>query len=64
MMFFLALGYRVIAHDRRGNGRSTQTVNGNHMDTYAANGDELVKALDLKNTIHIGHSMVGGEVIR
>ncbi|HEV2696181.1 MAG TPA: alpha/beta hydrolase [Verrucomicrobiae bacterium] len=64
MMFFLAHGYRVIAHDRRGHGRSTQTVNGNDMDTYAADVAELVKALDLKNTVHIGHSTGGGEVIR
>ncbi len=64
MMFFLGHGYRVIAHDRRGHGRSTQTVNGNDMDTYAADVAELVKALDLKNAIHIGHSTGGGEVIR
>jgi non-heme chloroperoxidase len=64
MMFFLAKGYRVIAHDRRGHGRSTQTVNGNDMDTYAADVDELVKALDLRNAIHIGHSTGGGEVTR
>ena len=64
MMFFLGLGYRVIAHDRRGHGRSTQTVNGNDMDTYAADVAELVKTLDLKNAIHIGHSTGGGEVIR
>jgi non-heme chloroperoxidase len=64
MMFFLDHGYRVIAHDRRGHGRSTQTVNGNDMDTYAADVAELVQALDLKNAIHIGHSTGGGEVIR
>jgi len=64
MMFFLARGYRVIAHDRRGHGRSTQTVNGNDMDTYAADVAELVKALDLKNAVHIGHSTGGGEVVR
>src|SRR6202142_695783 len=64
MMFFLGHGYRVIAHDRRGHGRSTQTVNGNDMDTYAADVAELTKALDLKNAIHIGHSTGGGEVIR
>ena len=64
MMFFLGHGYRVIAHDRRGHGRSTQTVNGNDMDTYAADVDELVTALDLKNAVHIGHSTGGGEVIR
>ncbi len=64
MMFFLARGYRVIAHDRRGHGRSTQTMNGNDMDTYAADVAELVKALDLKNAVHIGHSTGGGEVVR
>ncbi|HEV3414173.1 MAG TPA: alpha/beta hydrolase [Puia sp.] len=64
MMFFLQHGYRVIAHDRRGHGRSTQTANGNDMDTYAADVAELVHHLDLKNAIHIGHSTGGGEVIR
>jgi len=64
MMFFLERGYRVIAHDRRGHGRSTQTVNGNDMDTYAADVAELAEALDLKDSIHIGHSTGGGEVIR
>lgn len=64
MMFFLQRGYRVIAHDRRGHGRSTQTANGNDMDTYAADVAELVHHLDLKNAIHIGHSTGGGEVIR
>jgi non-heme chloroperoxidase len=64
MMFFLARGYRVIAHDRRGHGRSTQTANGNDMDTYAADVAELVKSLDLKNVIHIGHSTGGGELTR
>ena len=64
MMFFLAQGYRVIAHDRRGHGRSTQTFIGNDMDTYAADVAELVAALDLKNAIHIGHSTGGGEVTR
>jgi non-heme chloroperoxidase len=64
MMFFLGKGYRVIAHDRRGHGRSTQTVNGNDMDTYAADVAELTRALDLKNAVHIGHSTGGGEVIR
>jgi non-heme chloroperoxidase len=56
MMFFLAQGYRVIAHDRRGHGRSTQTANGHDMDTYAADVAEVVKALDLQNAIHICHS--------
>jgi len=64
MMFFLNHGFRVIAHDRRGHGRSTQTSNGHDMDTYAADVAELTKALDLKNAIHIGHSTGGGEVIR
>jgi non-heme chloroperoxidase len=64
MMFFLALGYRVIAHDRRGHGRSTQTVNGHDMDTYAADVAELVKSLGLTNAIHIGHSTGGGEATR
>lgn len=64
MMFFLSRGYRVIAHDRRGHGRSTQTVNGNEMDTYAADVAELVEKLDLRDAIHIGHSTGGGEVAR
>ena len=64
MMFFLGHGYRVIAHDRRGHGRSTQTVDGNDMDTYASDAAELVSALNLKNAIHIGHSTGGGEVTR
>ena len=64
MLFFLGLGYRVIAHDRRGHGRSTQTDSGNEMDTYAADVAELVAALDLKNAIHVGHSTGGGEVAR
>ncbi|MBV7531020.1 alpha/beta fold hydrolase [Chitinophaga sp. sic0106] len=64
MYFFLEQGYRVIAHDRRGHGRSTQTEVGHDMDTYAADVFELVKALDLKDAIHVGHSTGGGEVIR
>lgn len=64
MLFFLDKGYRVIAHDRRGHGRSTQTDTGNDMDTYAADVAELVAALDLKGAIHIGHSTGGGEVTR
>src|ERR1700747_2469821 len=64
MMFFLQRGYRVIAHDRRGHGRSTQTVTGNEMDTYAADVAELVEKLNLKNAVHIGHSTGGGEVAR
>jgi non-heme chloroperoxidase len=62
MMFFLGEGYRVIAHDRRGHGRSTQTDTGNEMDTYAADLIALAAALDLKNAVHIGHSTGGGEV--
>ena len=62
MMFFLGQGYRVIAHDRRGHGRSTQTATGNEMDTYAADVAALVKHLDLKDAIHVGHSTGGGEV--
>ena len=64
MMFFLARGYRVIAHDRRGHGRSTQTAIGHDMDTYASDAFEVVKALDLKDAVHIGHSTGGGEVTR
>jgi len=63
MMFFLRQGFRVIAHDRRGHGRSGQASGGHDMDTYAADVAELTKALDLKNAIHIGHSTGGGEVI-
>jgi non-heme chloroperoxidase len=64
MVFFLQQGFRVIAHDRRGHGRSSQTAVGHNMDTYAADVAELAKALDLKNAIHVGHSTGGGEVIR
>lgn len=64
MLFFLAKGYRVVAHDRRGHGRSDQTDTGNDMDSYAADVAALVRALDLKNVIHVGHSTGGGEVIR
>jgi non-heme chloroperoxidase len=64
MLFFLAQGYRVIAHDRRGHGRSTQTDIGNEMDAYAADVAELAAHLDLKNAIHVGHSTGGGEVAR
>jgi non-heme chloroperoxidase len=63
MMFFLGEGYRVIAHDRRGHGRSDQTDTGNEMDTYAADVIELAAALDLKGAVHIGHSTGGGEVV-
>jgi len=62
MMFFLDKGYRVIAHDRRGHGRSSQTDVGNEMDTYAADLIELAAALNLKQAIHVGHSTGGGEV--
>ena len=62
LMFFLGEGYRVVAHDRRGHGRSTQTDTGNDMDTYAADVIELARALDLKDAIHVGHSTGGGEV--
>ena len=62
MMFFLGLGYRVIAHDRRGHGRSTQSPTGHEMDTYAADVAALAEALDLKGAIHVGHSTGGGEV--
>ena len=64
-MFFLASkGYRCIAHDRRGHGRSSQPWDGNDMDTYADDLAALVTALDLKNAIHVGHSTGGGEVSR
>ena len=64
-MFFLAShGYRCIAHDRRGHGRSSQPWNGNDMDTYADDLATLVEALDLKDAIHVGHSTGGGEVAR
>ena len=62
LMFFLGEGFRVIAHDRRGHGRSTQTDTGNEMDTYAEDVKELARALDLQNAVHIGHSTGGGEV--
>ncbi|MBP7702119.1 MAG: alpha/beta hydrolase [Phenylobacterium sp.] len=64
MMFFLAKGYRVIAHDRRGHGRSSQTAGGHEMDTYAADMAALAAHLDLKDAVHIGHSTGGGEVAR
>ncbi len=64
-MFFLASrGYRCIAHDRRGHGRSSQPWNGNDMDTYADDLAALVEKLDLKDAIHVGHSTGGGEVAR
>ena len=64
MMFFVERGYRVIAHDRRGHGRSTQTATGNEMDTYAADMAALAAHLDLRGAVHIGHSTGGGEVAR
>ena len=64
MIFLASHGYRCIAHDRRGHGRSSQPWDGNEMDTYADDLAELVAALDLKNAIHIGHSTGGGEVAR
>ncbi len=64
MMYFGQRGYRVIAHDRRGHGRSTQTWDGNDMDTYADDLAALTDKLDLKNAIHVGHSTGGGEVAR
>jgi non-heme chloroperoxidase len=64
MLFFRAHGYRVIAHDRRGHGRSTQTDTGNEMDTYAADVAALAAHLNLQNAVHIGHSTGGGEVAR
>ena len=64
MLFFLEHGYRVIAHDRRGHGRSSQTATGNEMDTYAADVAALVAHLDLRDAVHVGHSTGGGEVTR
>ena len=64
MTFFLSRGFRVIAHDRRGHGRSTQTENGHDMDHYADDLAALTAKLDLKNAIHVGHSTGGGEVTR
>jgi len=64
MLYFLAQGYRVIAHDRRGHGRSSQTATGNDMDTYAADVAELAAHLNLRDAIHVGHSTGGGEVAR
>lgn len=64
MLFLAERGYRCIAHDRRGNGRSDQPWEGNEMNTYADDLAELVQKLDLKNVIHVGHSTGGGEVAR
>ena len=64
MLFFLSKGYRVIAHDRRGHGRSTQTAGGHEMDTYAADVAALIATLDIRDAIHVGHSTGGGEATR
>jgi non-heme chloroperoxidase len=64
MLFFLAQGYRVIAHDRRGHGRSSQVADGHDLDHYADDLAALTAHLDLKNAIHVGHSTGGGEVTR
>ena len=64
LMFFVLRGYRVVAHDRRGHGRSTQTSDGHDMDTYAADAAAVVEQLDLRDAVHVGHSTGGGEVAR
>jgi len=64
MLFFLAKGYRVVAHDRRGHGRSSQVSDGHDMDHYSADAAAVVKHLDLRNAVHVGHSTGGGEVAR
>src|SRR6202162_1227476 len=64
MVFLASHGFRTIAHDRRGHGRSTQPWDGNDMDTYADDLAELTEALDLKDAVHVGHSTGGGEVVR
>src|SRR5690606_41598104 len=64
MLFFVGQGYRVIAHDRRGHGRSSQTPHGNDMDTYAADAAALVDHLGVRDAIHVGHSTGGGEAAR
>ncbi len=64
MLFFLKNGYRVVAHDRRGHGRSAQVSDGHDMDHYAADAFAVAEHLDLKNAVHIGHSTGGGEVAR
>ena len=64
MLFFLANGYRVVAHDRRGHGRSPQVATGHDMDHYASDASAVVEHLDLRNAVHIGHSTGGGEVAR
>jgi pimeloyl-ACP methyl ester carboxylesterase len=64
MLFFLSKGYRVVAHDRRGHGRSSQVDHGHDIDRYAADAFALASALDLRGAVHIGHSTGGGEVAR
>src|SRR6187402_2020770 len=64
MLFFLGQGFRVIAHDRRGHGRSTQVSEGHDMDHYAADASAVAEHLDLRNAVHIGHSTGGGQVAR
>ena len=64
MLFFLGHGYRVVAHDRRGHGRSSQTGDGHDMDHYADDAAAVVEALDLHDAIHVGHSTGGGQVVR
>src|SRR6195256_961115 len=64
MLFLASRGYRCVAHDRRGHGRSSQPWNGNEMDTYADDLATVVETLDLRNAIHVGHSTGGGEVAR
>ena len=64
MLFFLSKGYRVVAHDRRGHGRSEQVAEGHDIDHYAADAFAVAKALDLRNAVHVGHSTGGGEVAR
>jgi non-heme chloroperoxidase len=64
MLFFLSNGYRVVAHDRRGHGRSSDVGTGHDMDHYAADASAVAEHLDLKNAVHIGHSTGGGEVAR
>ena len=64
LLYFLGKGYRVVAHDRRGHGRSSQVSDGHDMDHYAADASAVCEHLDLKNAVHIGHSTGGGEVAR
>jgi len=64
MLYFVGRGYRVVAHDRRGHGRSSQVSDGHDMDHYAADVARVIEHLDLKDTIHVGHSTGGGEAVR